>query len=74
MTTKHELETLRPAGELVSFGRALAAGDAAFDWPYFLDKPWKWEREYAAWVELDRPGPDEAAWSTFEARVEELNR
>lgn len=44
--------------ELVTFCRVLSEADAFRDQAallYFLEKPWKWETEYEAWVRLGRP-------------------
>lgn len=46
----------RMPDNLVRFGEALEAGDLLeLGWPYFLEKPWKWADEYAAWSKLGYP-------------------
>lgn len=72
---RHDLGDLggRVPEELVAFGRALelaSEGLEPLDWPSFLEKPWKWAREYRAWVELDRPNDDERNWSRFVTALE----
>lgn len=39
-------------GRIARRDRLQTAADAAI---YYFEKPWKWDREYARWVELGRP-------------------
>ena len=55
----------------VAFARALEGFyPMSFDWPYFLEKPWKYAREYAAWMNHDCPNPGDDG---FEALAEEVD-
>lgn len=72
---QRELERSRPTGHLAGLGAALVELDGELDWPYFLEKPWKWAREYVVWTEWGRPGSDDgAAWEGFARAVEEARR
>lgn len=72
---ERELERNRPTGYLIGLGRALVELDGELDWPYFLEKPWNWAREYVAWLDHDRPDTgDGAAWEAFADAVEEARR
>jgi len=70
-----ELARNAPTGYLIGLGRALVELDGELDWPYFLEKPYKWAREYVAWLDHDRPDTgDGAAWDSFADAVEEVRR
>jgi hypothetical protein len=54
--------------DLITFGVALEdAGFGPWDtgWPYFLEKPWKWVDEYAAWVNCGSPVNLADGWAAF---------
>jgi hypothetical protein len=53
------------ADVLIAFGKALDAAHAGLDWPYFLEKPWKWAPEYVDWCRHGYPTPDDAEWGDF---------
>lgn len=72
---ERELARSAPTGHLIALGRAIAELDGELDWPYFLEKPWKWAREYVAWCDHGRPDTgDGAAWEAFADAVEEVRR
>ena len=50
---------------LIDFGKALEAANGGLDWPYFLEKPWKWTSEYVTWQNLDTPFEGDATWTQF---------
>jgi len=31
----------------------------------FLEKPWKWRREYASWIDFGRPAADDPSWALW---------
>jgi hypothetical protein len=73
------LRTQAPGDEFLQFIRALVETGALREggWErysafvYFLEKPWKWAGEYAAWVEAGRPMDDsEPGWEQFWTGIE----
>lgn len=72
---ERELARSAPTGHLVSFAHVLEELDGSLDWPYFMEKPYKWGREYVAWSDHGRPtSSDGAAWEAFADAVEEVRR
>lgn len=62
----------------LQFVRALAEADAfngdISNVLYFLDKPWKWAKEYAVWGANGRPNDDsEPGWEAFQAAVDSVD-
>lgn len=39
---------------------------------YYYEKPWKWDKEWAAWQALDSPNSDEKNWDTFIDKLNEI--
>lgn len=58
---------VRLSDECLSFARAMKELYASdFDWLYFLEKPYKWARQFEVWVEHGRPADDsEPQWDHF---------
>jgi len=57
----------------VSFARAMHDYDHGFDWPYFLEKPYKWAREFAAWTAAGRPiERRDPGWDGFERALDAI--
>ena len=72
---ERELARSGPTGHLIGLGRTLVELDGELDWPYFLEKPWKYAREYLAWTDHGRPDTgDGLAWEAFADAVEEARR
>ena len=55
----HPMKWYDAVGNLHDLAQALVdAGHGPLDdqdWIYFLEKPWKWEREWLAWGEAGKP-------------------
>jgi len=64
----------RVPSKLIDFGRALDSwlSTGEFEWPYFLDKPYKWSAEYAAWANADYPQEHEVGWEEFMQAMDAL--
>lgn len=59
------LRTMGADSRLIAFGRALDEANGGLDWPYFLEKPWKWSNEYKSWLALGAPVEDDPTWNDF---------
>lgn len=73
------LATQAPSDEFLQFARAMIdAGKFAAaetnelrEFTYFLEKPWKWAAEFAAWDAAGRPQDgSEQGWEAFLVAVE----
>ena len=62
----------RVPSKLIDFGKALADayGWDNDTWAYFLEKPWKWSSEYAAWASADYPQEGDLEFDDFVAAIE----
>lgn len=67
----------QPRKEQVAFGRVLydaaLLADLAEVFDYF-EKPYKWQVEYDAWVDMDKPthDSDPSQWSDFIDVIDEI--
>lgn len=67
MSTPHPALTFIVPDRIVRFIKAMIEWQRdEFDVPYFLEKPWKWEQEFTAWLSFGCPaGPDDEGWGQF---------
>ena len=50
-----------------AFVRAMQDANLPFDVAYFLEKPWKWAREYAIWDDaIENNLDDETLWARLD--------
>ena len=58
---------------VLNFARAMFEADGEnFEWLDFLEKPWKWGREYARWCDAGKPADlDGADFARFVASLED---